>query len=1343
MKKKTFSVFPVYMVILAFVMPASASAQTIEELYSPYFLSVGINTASIESPVGDIINPAASGAKQRTTLDLSYIGLPQFDSGLMGHAGNLGITIPTKFGVFSTSGHFVTSPIGDPNLGTLGGLYASFSKDLFPDFLVGAGIGTQFGVQSDNWGFGVGLDLGILHLPGDLLFLKDFRWGIALRGLGLGYTPTDDVRLFPRAFTPSIGAYFKLIKTDNFSFALSPDISVPGAIPVFPGELNVRASLGGEMTLFDVLSLYGNLCYDFLEVEDTASDRPFYSFGAAVKFKLPVKEDIDFLGISDQGWGRSEIKANLVFVPISHGTYGIGGGFNIPLGVIDETPPEIKIETKKTMYVSPNHDGVQDDIDLPVSITDRRYVKGYRFVVTDEEGNVVREIENKEARPENVSFKNVMDRLFYVKQGIPIPDSIRWDARSNTGTIVEDGTYHYYLESWDDNNNTRKSDEGTVVIDKTTPSSEVATPYLIFSPNNDGNKDAIVIEQSGSVEDLWTGTVTDLNENEIATFSWENTEPQTFEWDGKNKEGVLVPDGVYRYRLTARDRAGNVREEKVDNIIINTEATPINITIGLSEFSPNDDGIKDTLRFNLDIPVTRGIESWKLDVRNREGKTVRTFSGTDEISGHIDFDGKDEGGKVLSETAYTGVLQLVYVNGNNPSAVSPEFTVDYTAPRATVNANEQVFSPNNDGNKDTIVFANETSEEIQWTGEIRGSSDEVVKKYGFRGRADLSVEWDGRGNDGRLAQDGRYSYFVYSTDKAGNYGTSNKVAFELNTEETPVLLSTDVTWFSPNADGSVDTITIIPQLKVKTDIERFTLTVRDEGNRTVRTITGTGKEPSEYKWNGRDESGKTLPDGRYTARLEVLYKNGNNPESETQPFHIDTVFPSIDIGTDYTLFSPDGDGRKDIISIRQTSSEEDLWEGEIRNKKNEVVRTYYWKGKTSPVEWYGRDDDGNKLEDGQYSYAIHSTDKAGNRTEKKIIGLLLDTRQTSVFLTVDGNGLSPDGDGNLDTIGFKAYVGLQEGIGEWKLELVHATGGVQKVFSGDKQVPSSFTWDGKKEKTLAPEGFYTAVLSVEYKKGNLPRSESARFRLDVSPPEVSLNALPEPFSPDNDGIDDELTIIIDVNDPGEIVRWEMEIFDPTNVHFISYQGKGKPSKKIIWNGLSDTGELVQSAEDYKAEFKVYDDLGNKALVTHTIPIDILVMKVGDRYKIRIPSITFKPYTPDYLDVEPERKERNLKTLNRLAEIFKKYAAYNIIIEGHAVSLEWANPEKAKIEQENDLLPLSKKRAEAIKNGLVELGIEAARISTVGVGGTEPVVPHGDLQNRWKNRRVEFILVKGK
>jgi flagellar hook assembly protein FlgD/outer membrane protein OmpA-like peptidoglycan-associated protein len=1329
--------------LICFVQPVFS--QYVEELYSPYFLGLGLTAASFESPVGDILNPAASALKQRMTLDLSYIALPgTAEEKGFGHAGNLGITVPTRAGVISGSGHFVTSPFPSAELGTMGAAYLSFAKDLYPDFLIGAGLGTQFGTQGDFTGAGVGLDLGFLHLPGDIAFLKDFRWGISIRGLGLGYAPPENTRQFPAAFTPSIGANFKIIDMDNFSIAFSPDVSLPGIIPINPDQsANLRVTLGSEIVLFDTIFLGGGLVYDYLEFQDENSDRPFYTFGGAVKFKLPVSEKIEFLDISERGWDRSEIKANIAAVPLQNDRWAFGAGFNIPLGVTDTSPPEIKIETDEEFYVSPNHDGVQDTIVLPLEITDKRYIKGYRFVITDQDNTIVKEIENKEARPENVDFSGVMDRLTYIKKGIEIPENIRWDGRSDQGTIVPDGKYSYYMEAWDDNGNTGKSPVGTVYIDATIPVAEVSAPYVIFSPNNDGNKDILPLEQTGSEEDTWKGVVTNFEGEEVALFTWENEAPQSFDWNGTDDEGILVPDGVYQYVLSSTDRAGNSHTVKVENIIINTQATPINITIGLSEFSPDGDGIQDQLRFNLDIPVRSGLETWALNVVNADGDEMRTFNGTDQIPDYIDFDGKDTNGNTLKEASYMGFLELKYVNGNNPTATSPEFIIDTTPPQATVQANVQVFSPNNDGNKDEIIFSQETSEEITWVGEIRNSEKEVVKKFTWRGRADLSVEWKGRGDKGMLVKDDSYEYIIYTTDKAGNYGESNKITFELNTTETPVFLSTDFTHFSPNADRVNDVVTIIPHLKVTAGVDTYTLSILDKEENIVREVAARNRAPGEFKWDGKNDTGKPVPDGDYKARLNILYKNGNNPVAQTNLISIDTSFPEITLSAEYTLFSPDGDGSRDTFIVEQTTSSEDLWEGIIRDKANETVKSYYWKGKASFLEWNGKDENGNKVKDGLYIYTIQSTDKAGNTVKKTIRDIEIDTRPTQVFLTVESDGFSPNGDGYKDTISFKVYVGLTEGIDSWKLEIINTGNGTIIPFTGKKEIKSTFVWDGMDNGDLAAESYYHAVLTVDYFKGNRPEAVTQPFRLDVSPPETDMTIKPRPFSPDNDGIDDELVIQTKIDDLSPVRDWKMEILDPRGNHFTSFQGKGTPAEQIIWDGISDSGELVQSAEDYTLEFHATDTLGNKFVKTEKIPIDILVVKVGDKYKIRIPSITFKPNTADYLNVDEEKRSRNVKTLTRLAEIFKKYDTYHIIIEGHAVSLLWADPEKAKKEQEEDLIPLSKRRAEAIKKGLVKLGIEEWRIDTIGIGGSQPVVPHGDLENRWKNRRVEFLLEKQK
>ena len=56
--------------------------------------------------------------------------------------------------------------------------------------------------------------------------------------------------------------------------------------------------------------------------------------------------------------------------------------------------------------------------------------------------------------------------------------------------------------------------------------------------------------------------------------------------------------------------------------------------------------------------------------------------------------------------------------------------------------------------------------------------------------------------------------------------------------------------------------------------------------------------------------------------------------------------------------------------------------------------------------------------------------------------------------------------------------------------------------------------------------------------------------------------------------------------------------------------------------------------------------------------------------------------------------------------------------------------------------LSKRRAEAVKAKLIELGLEPSRIvETVARGEEEPVADKGTTEGRAKNRRVEFKLVK--
>ena len=62
------------------------------------------------------------------------------------------------------------------------------------------------------------------------------------------------------------------------------------------------------------------------------------------------------------------------------------------------------------------------------------------------------------------------------------------------------------------------------------------------------------------------------------------------------------------------------------------------------------------------------------------------------------------------------------------------------------------------------------------------------------------------------------------------------------------------------------------------------------------------------------------------------------------------------------------------------------------------------------------------------------------------------------------------------------------------------------------------------------------------------------------------------------------------------------------------------------------------------------------------------------------------------------------------------------------------------EEEKILFPLTERRAETVRQALIDRGMDPDDISTNAYGGKYPITPVDDLQERWKNRRVEFIMI---
>ncbi|MDR2070463.1 MAG: gliding motility-associated C-terminal domain-containing protein, partial [Treponema sp.] len=1339
-------------------------ADTMTDLFAPVFAGGGAFSTSLGGASASAINPAAGGESQRIVFEAGYMAIPGFKEKGFGNAASLGALFPTKFASFGGSLNFLNSPFPDsegvrflrnadgdtlPVKLNVGG-NLNVAKELIPRLSLGVGLNFGFGDPGENWALSG--DLGFRYNLGTLGALKNFTLAAAVKGLGKN--------VIPSAFTPVLGVSADLLHLRSSGEKADP-LKLTGYLDLgAPGFRNFTGKLGLSLLLAEMVYVSSAWGFNLVEFQrDIPLLFPSVGVGLNIALKSGGKRIIGGRLPSD-----GDMRASAAFKPLYDGSAAIGAGIAWSVGVPDNKPPVITVDYPEVQWISPNHDGLVDYLEIPISITDQRYVTGWTFEIRSEAGDVVRIYRNKELRPETQGVRNFFAQFTAVKAGVEVPGILRWDGIFDSGEPAPDGRYYFTLSAVDDNGNSGKTIDYEIVVDNTPPEvniAEMTENQRMFSPDGDGNKDIIEISQSGSPEDLWSAGIYNASGDQVKTFDFANTDPEPITWDGTDNTGLIVPDGVYEYRIAATDKAKNTGSAALSSIVINTIQPTVNLQIADAYFSPNGDRVKDTLTLNPGVPVREGIASWELLIRDAQSNPRRTISGAEDAPPDgIDFDGRADGGTLLPEGSYQGKLSVKYRNGYVAEAFSPSFTLDITPPRAAIRAEYNIFSPNNDKNLDEMIFNQEGSVETLWTGEVRRAaapnSEQPIRTFRIAGAPDSRIIWDGHNDSGALAPDGEYAYRLSSTDPAGNSGRSNEARFTLNTADTPVLLSTDLRAFSPTGPGAKNRIAIIPQLQVREGVTSWKTDILNAGGSVVRTFEGTNAVPANFPWDGKNAGGQVVPDGTYTAKIEVRYTMGNQPTAVSRPFIVDTVPPKAELATPFVIFSPNGDTRRDSLPVDVSAEGKDDWDLSIDNSKGQVLRSWKWTGAAPVVSWDGTDEAGNPVPDGVYRINLSSVDEAGNSFRKTIDTITVDARVPRAILTSSASAIAPLPGANQN-VRLGVILSVKEGIESWKLDLASPSGAAVKSFPDTPSAvpPETIVWNGLDSNGAIREGLYTPTLTVTYAKGDIVTVQTSPIIVDVSGPELAFNSTPEYFSPDNDGVDDDLFMALTARDESPLADWSLEIWEvmidsqgreTSRKSFYRIEGRGAPSERMAWDGRSSRGELVQAATDYPFTFKAKDVLGNASSLDGKIGVDVLVIRDGDRLKIQVPSIIFRANAADFNGLAPEIGDNNNRILSRLAEILNKFRDYRITVEGHA------NPTtppgtQARQNEENGgpreigLLPLSESRAKATVEYLVGFGVSRSRLSSIGMGGSRPVIPFEDRDNWWKNRRVEFILIK--
>ncbi|MFA5858711.1 MAG: phosphodiester glycosidase family protein [Elusimicrobiota bacterium] len=203
---------------------------------------------------------------------------------------------------------------------------------------------------------------------------------------------------------------------------------------------------------------------------------------------------------------------------------------------------------------------------------------------------------------------------------------------------------------------------------------------------------------------------------------------------------------------------------------------------------------------------------------------------------------------------------------NNRSGSKTLFKLKYDTVNPIINKitlNTSTFSPDGDGQQDSISVAYTLNEDCYVTIKILDSNKNVVKVIesdNLKPAGINSFEWDGNNSTGQLVSDDSYSYNINLFDLANNQGTTYSGTFEKQAASGEELRPKEKVLLIGNTNsGNKILFKGIQNTNVKINI--FTLS-----GIKIRELSNSDN------WDGTNDSGSYVPSGIYIYQYQYKDK---------------------------------------------------------------------------------------------------------------------------------------------------------------------------------------------------------------------------------------------------------------------------------------------------------------------------------------------------------------------------------------------------------------------------------------------------------------------------------------
>jgi flagellar hook assembly protein FlgD len=444
-------------------------------------------------------------------------------------------------------------------------------------------------------------------------------------------------------------------------------------------------------------------------------------------------------------------------------------------------------------------------------------------------------------------------------------------------------------------------------------------------------------------------------------------------WNGTLDNGTYAVGGTYKIVAKVNGNGNNVYKSAALKVV-DKVVPSIKIT-GTAIYSPP---VKGKLTIPYELNKNAKITAQIKDKNNKVIKTILNNTSVSAGKKSIVWDGKDSKGKKVSDGSYS--LAMSVIDANKLKGTSRKFaiTVDSSSPKGKTSSTPAIFKMDGAVKNIGKIDVNETVYMTAYVTTDKGVKIKKLINNKNMKKGALALTWDGKNDKKQFVAEGKYYYLIELRDVAGNKATVNSALFTLQDWNKPVIQGSSDFYYSAEGNAS------FPYTLSKPG--KVTIQILENGTevRAVELNVPKAKGKQQFVWDGKDQSGSLLNDGKYSYEISTVDAY-QLTHTYTGNMHVDLT--SIEVEYPTTVqWNYDETAEVYYKLSEQAKVTVEIYEG---NTKIRTIMTD--KPLTEGInsfKWDGYDDEDYLVYGDEYTYEIMAINNAGKT--KTITGKITD-----------------------------------------------------------------------------------------------------------------------------------------------------------------------------------------------------------------------------------------------------------------------------------------------------------------------------------------------------------------